>query len=85
MNVACPPQALTGCWLRQAYHAGILGTLLFQSANETITAYDVTVAELLQDIANLENKADGVPDAQGIVTNYNGQDLANLVRLTATL
>lgn len=64
----------------QAYHAGILGTLLYQSANEMLPAYNVTVAELIQDIANLQNEVDGVPDAQGIVTSSSGQEQANLVR-----
>ena len=66
----------------QAYHAGIVDTLLYQNAN-TELPYNVTVAEFIELIADLENKVDGVADAQGIVTMSNGQEVANLVRISA--
>lgn len=39
----------------------------------------VTVAEFIQAIADLENKADGVADAMGITALSNGVEVANLV------
>ena len=66
----------------QAYHAGIIDTLLYQNAN-TELPYNVTVAEFIELIADLENKVDGVADSQGIVTMSNGQEVANLVRCHA--
>ena len=60
--------------------AGIVDTLLYQSANVEIPAYNVTVAEFIELIADLENKVNGVADAQGITAMSNGQEVANLVR-----
>ena len=57
-----------------------MDTLLYQNAN-TELPYNVTVAEFIELIADLENKVDGVADSQGIVTMSNGQEVANLVRM----
>ena len=39
----------------------------------------MTVAEFIQAIADLENKADGAADAMGITALSNGVEVANLV------
>ena len=62
----------------EAYHSGIVDTLLYQQ-KDTETPYNVTVAELVELIADLENKVDSNSDAQGIVVMENGQEVANLV------
>ena len=58
-----------------------MDTLLYQNANMEIPSYNVTVAEFIELIADLENKVNGVADAQGITAMSNGQEVANLVRL----
>ena len=70
--------AAAGILAVEAYHAGIVDTLLYQQ-KDTETPYNVTVSELVELIADVENKLDGTSDAMGIVVTENGQEVANLV------
>ena len=71
--------AAAGILAVEAYHAGIVDTLLYQQ-KDTETPYNVTVAELVELIADVENKLDNNNNlAEGIVVTQNGQEVANLV------
>ena len=64
----------------EAYHAGIIRTFLFQSADAT-TPYNVTIAEVVEAVSNLRDEADGSnsDDDQGIVRTTSDGEVANLV------
>ena len=45
---AIPPRQCQACWALQAYHAGLIRTLLTQSENLTAAPYTATVVNIVQ-------------------------------------
>ena len=67
----------------EAYHGGIIRSLLYQN-KDTMTPYNMTVAEVIQGISTLRDVVDGASDDdQGITMETANGEEANLVPANA--
>ena len=74
--------ACAGILAVEAYHAGIIRTLLYQQ-RDTETPYNITVADLVQAISALRASVGGGAD-QGIVEDTANGEVANIVPADTT-